>query len=89
MTQYDNTNRGVLFENDRKETDNHPDLTGKLNVNGVEHYISAWWKDGRNGGQFLSISLGRPVDQQQQERPQPPARRGPPPSSGGYGNRRG
>jgi hypothetical protein len=49
MTTYDNTNRGVLFDNDRKETDNHPDMNGTLNINGVEHWFSGWWKNGSQG----------------------------------------
>lgn len=85
MTQYDNTNRGVLFDNDRKESDNHPDMTGKLNVNGVDHWFSAWWKEGKNGGEFLSLSLGKECDQQQGQRTQPqreaPQRRGNRPSN--------
>lgn len=63
--QYDNRNKGILFVNDRKTTDKHPDMNGKLNINGVEHWFSGWWKQG-NKGEFLSISLGAPVEQQQQ-----------------------
>jgi hypothetical protein len=63
--QYDRTNTGALFVNDRKTTDRHPDMNGKLNINGVEHWFSGWWKQG-NKGEFLSISLGAPVEQQQQ-----------------------
>jgi hypothetical protein len=71
MTQYDNTNRGVLFDNERKETDNHPDMTGKLNVNGVDHWFSAWWKKDRNDNDFLSLSLGKEVEQRQEQRRDP------------------
>jgi len=47
MAEYDNTNRGSIWKNDRKETDNHPDFTGSLNVGGVEYWVSAWKrKDG-------------------------------------------
>ena len=54
--QYDDTNRGALFTNDRKETDSHPDFTGKLNVEGKEYWLSAWKKEG-NGKRFLSVSV--------------------------------
>lgn len=83
MATYDNTNRGVLFDNDRKEQDTHPDMTGTLNVNGVDHWFSAWWKDGQRG-EFLSLSLGKPKEQQLpsvQRQPEAPPRRGNRPSN--------
>lgn len=40
--EYDNTNRGSIWKNDKKETDTHPDFTGSLNVDGVEYWVSAW-----------------------------------------------
>ena len=42
MTDYDNTNRGSIWKNDKKDTEKHPDFTGTLNVNGVEFWVSAW-----------------------------------------------
>lgn len=42
MADYDNTNRGSIWKNQKKETENHPDFTGELNVNGVEFWVSAW-----------------------------------------------
>ena len=54
--EYDNTNRGALFRNDRKESDNHPDYTGKLNVAGVDYWLSAWIKEGKSG-KFMSLSV--------------------------------
>lgn len=42
MSQYDETNRGSIWKNDKKETDRHPDFTGSLNVEGVEYWVSAW-----------------------------------------------
>ena len=53
---YDNTNRGVLFKNDRKEKDTHPDYKGSINADGVEYWISAWMKEGANG-KFMSFLL--------------------------------
>lgn len=42
MADYDNTNRGAIFKNEKKETEKHPDFTGSLNVNGQEFWVSAW-----------------------------------------------
>ncbi len=43
MADYDRTNRGSIWKNDRKETDNHPDFTGSFtDANGVEYWVSAW-----------------------------------------------
>ena len=36
MTQYDNTNSGMLSRNDRKETEKHPDFKGFCDIEGTE-----------------------------------------------------
>lgn len=43
--EYDNTNRGSVWKNDKRETDKHPHYTGTLNVDGAEYWVSAWAKD--------------------------------------------
>jgi hypothetical protein len=60
--EYDNTNRGVLFKNDRKESDRHPEYKGSINVNGEEFWLSSWVKDGKNG-KFMSLSITPKNDQ--------------------------
>lgn len=54
---FDNTNRGVLFPNDKKGNEKRPDFTGDLNVDGVEYRLSAWKKASKQGNNFLSISV--------------------------------
>jgi hypothetical protein len=49
---------GSLFKNDRKNTETHPDYTGSIMVNGHEHYLSAWVKEGAKG-KFFSVSIGK------------------------------
>jgi uncharacterized protein (DUF736 family) len=56
MSDYDNTNTGALFKNDKKTTDKHPDYRGQVNVGGVEFWLSAWIKTGKSG-KFMSLSV--------------------------------
>ena len=57
--EYSNLNRGVLFKNNRKEKETHPDYTGTGNWNGQDFQISAWLKEGKNG-KFFSFSFQEP-----------------------------
>jgi hypothetical protein len=60
---YDNTNRGTLGKNQRKEKDTHPEYAGKINVDGVDYWLSAWVKEGPTG-KFFSLSVRRKDEQQ-------------------------
>jgi hypothetical protein len=52
---YDNEMRFALFDNQRKEEgDRKPDMTGRIQINGEEFYLSGWWREGRGGNRFLS-----------------------------------
>lgn len=63
--QYDNTNRGVLFKNNRKEKDSQPDYTGTGNWQGQDFQISAWVNEGKNG-KFFSFSFQEPRQPKEQ-----------------------
>jgi hypothetical protein len=72
---YDNTNSGVLFRNDRKTADTHPDYTGTANVNGVEYFMDAWIKESTKnpGTKFMSFRFkekGQPKGQPTATKPQ-------------------
>lgn len=57
MSQYDNTNKGTLGKNlKQREGKKDAEYNGTLNVDGVEYYIDAWVKDGRNG-KFFSLRV--------------------------------
>lgn len=69
MTQHSNENRGAIWKNDDKQSDNHPDFKGSLNVDGVEYWVSAWKrKEGASAkAPALSFSIKPKEDQRRQE----------------------
>jgi hypothetical protein len=84
--QFDNTNRGLVSKNERKEKDTHPDYKGSLNVEGVEYWLDGWIKVRNDGtGKFLSLSVKR--KDAQAAKPAAPAAPAPPPkpAKGGSG----
>ena len=60
---FDNTNRGSIWKNEKKETDKHPDFTGSLNVDGKDYWVSAWKRrpDASERAPALSFSV-KPKD---------------------------
>lgn len=60
MADYSNENRGVLFNEKEVKSENHPTMTGKLDVEGKEYRIAAWEKTSRNGDTFLSLAISEP-----------------------------
>ena len=59
MAEFDNTNRGSLFKNDKKTEEKHPDLSGSINIEGVEYWISSWKKVSKASTPFWSLSVRR------------------------------
>ena len=65
--QYDNTNRGTLFKNDKKTKDTDAEYKGQVNVNGVEYWLSAWVRESKKDGKkFFSLSV-KPKDRDHNE----------------------
>lgn len=64
MAEYDNTNTGTLFRNDKGDNPKRPDYTGKADVDGTEYRLSAWIKEGKSG-KFMSIRFELPRDAKQ------------------------
>jgi hypothetical protein len=49
-------NSGVLFKNDKKEQEKHPDYKGSIMVDGNEYWLSAWIKEGKSG-KFMGLAV--------------------------------
>lgn len=56
--QYDNTNKGVLFVNDKMLSDKHPSRKGSINIEGVEYWLSGWDRMTAKG-ETISLSVER------------------------------
>jgi hypothetical protein len=66
LSDYDNTNRFVLFKNDKQGNEKRPDYTGTIDINGTEYRLSAWIKESKNGNKFMSGAVGEASPSQQQ-----------------------
>ena len=55
-------NSGVLFKSDKKDKPTSPDYKGNITVDGVDYWLSAWVKEGKNG-KFMGLAVN-PKDAQ-------------------------
>lgn len=65
--------KGVLFKNDRKETDKQPDYKGSARVGAKDFWLSAWINTSKTDGKkYMSLSFkekeasAEPAPQQQE-----------------------
>lgn len=58
--EYDNTNRGVAFENDKAQSENSPQWRGSGNYDGVDFEFGIWEKTSASGKSYLSFSFKEP-----------------------------
>ena len=75
MADYDNTNRGAIWPNDRmREGKQDPHFTGSLNVDGREFWVSAWKRkaDAADNAPSLSFSI-KAKDEQKMPRSEHPS----------------
>ena len=72
MSEYDNTNKGVLFPNSYKNSPKQPDVRGELNIAGIEFKLSGWIRTKKESEEkFFSLVAERkdaePEAQQDQD----------------------
>ncbi len=58
---FDKTNSGAIFRNDKEGNPRRPDYTGQINVEGKDYWLSAWIKEDKSGGKFMSLNV-KPKD---------------------------
>jgi uncharacterized protein (DUF736 family) len=61
--EYDNTNSGVLFREQDKKSEKHPDFTGSINVEGKDYWLSGWVNEANSGKKYFKLSV-KPKDSQ-------------------------
>lgn len=71
MIDFDNTNKGVLFKNDKEGVEGRPDYKGKLDVNGEEMQIAGWIRKSKKGVSFMSLSVHPEPKNTHTTRPEP------------------
>lgn len=52
-------NKGIIFKNNKKSSENHPDYRGEINVKGEKYEIALWVKKGEKGS-FFSVGISEP-----------------------------
>lgn len=61
---------GSLWKNDKATADNHPTHTGRVMIDGVMYWQSAWVKDSNDGRRYFSQAFRR-IEQEAPQKPQP------------------
>jgi hypothetical protein len=74
--EYDNRNRGALFRNDDKGSndDKERDYSGTLDVEGTEYWLSGWVRTSKKSGKkYLSLSIKPKVEKVAESEKKSPA----------------
>ena len=86
MAEYDNSNSGALFENEKRVKESHPHLRGSCTIKTpdgelLEFWVSAWQKTSKKCDDLFSLSFQ--LKDEQKEKEEAPAKK----SSGLFKNR--
>ena len=62
-------NKGIISKNARKTDEKHPDISGSINVDGKEYWLSGWAKK-NDKGSYYSLSI-KPKEAKQEKKAEP------------------
>ena len=68
---FDNSNSGVLFRNDNKQSDKHADYRGEVNAAGVDYWLNGYVRTSKKGVKFIAFKL-KPKQQEAATAPAKP-----------------
>jgi hypothetical protein len=57
MAEYDNTNTGIISKNERKTADTHADISGSINIDGIEYWLDGYLRERKDGSGKKFYSL--------------------------------
>lgn len=63
---FDNTNKGALFTQKDRESEKHPHMTGKINIDGTDYRLAAWSNVSKKGDKYLSLKVSE-IDSEKKE----------------------
>ena len=69
LNQWDKEGQGKLWNNDKKESDNQPDFTGSLVLDGVKYSLAAWNNVSKAGDTYLGLRIKPWEDRDDPENP--------------------
>ena len=73
MSEYDNTNKGVLFPNSYKNKSNQPDVKGNINIKGEDFKLAGWVRTKKDADEkFFSLVVEVEDEEPQVERSENP-----------------
>jgi hypothetical protein len=55
--KFGNSNSGVLFKNENKQSDKHADYRGEVNAAGRDYWLDGWVRTSKKGTKFISFKL--------------------------------
>lgn len=64
MAEYNNNMKGVLYKNDKKTEDKHPNYKGSCEIEGRQYWLAGWMKK-NDDGTFKLLSLSFTAKEEQ------------------------